>query len=45
MLRNWHSREAGVVQTVRGLLNNAEAAARAVETGDASSILHNLNIN
>ena len=36
MLRNWHSREAAVVQTVGDLVSNAEAAARAVETGDAS---------
>lgn len=33
VLRNWHSREANVVATMQGLIDNAHTAADALERG------------
>ena len=40
VIRNWHSREVSIVQTVRGLVENAQNAKSAVEAGKHQWLVH-----
>ena len=40
VIRNWHSREVNIVKTVRGLVENAQKARRAIEAGEYQQLVH-----